>query len=118
MKKQLPFIVLCLSVSIFLNAQLKVASSGSVGIGLTSTAIPLSALSIGGVGGSSQVYIGNSSNNTILKVEKTSPSGSGMSFYGIDASVIPSNNTPSYNFGIKGQSYGSSAMAYARTYGV
>ncbi|MGB4415477.1 MAG: tail fiber domain-containing protein, partial [Paludibacter sp.] len=101
-----------------LSAQLKVSNAGNIGIKLGTNA-PLSALSIGGIGsGSYQAYIGNSSYNTTLKVEKTSPSGSGMMFYGIDASVYPSYNGPSFNFGIKGQSYSSSYMPYARTYGV
>jgi hypothetical protein len=107
-----------LFISFFVNAQLKVSSTGNVGVKLGSNT-PLSDFSIGGIGSTSyQAYIGNSNFNTILKVEKVSPSGSGMIFYGIDASVYPSYNTPSYNFGIKGQSYSSSYMTYARTYGV
>ncbi len=112
-----------LSVALFfillsVNAQLKVSSLGNVGINL-GTNTPLSSLSIGGVGSTSyQTYIGSASFNTILKVEKTSPSGSGMLFYGIDASVYPSYNGPSFNFGIKGQSYSLSYMPYARTFGV
>ncbi|MDO9154373.1 MAG: tail fiber domain-containing protein [Paludibacter sp.] len=112
------FTVALFFILLSVNAQLKVSSLGNVGINL-GTNTPLSSLSIGGVGsGSYQTYIGNSNYNTTLKVEKTSPSGSGMLFYGIDASVYPSYNTPSYNFGIKGQSYSSSLMPYARTYGI
>ncbi|MEI7677609.1 MAG: tail fiber domain-containing protein [Bacteroidales bacterium] len=113
-------IIIFISLGLFIfqsNAQLKVSSAGNVGLQVGSNT-PLSPLSIGGVGGNSQVYIGNSSYNTTLKVEKTSPSGSGISFYGIDASVFPSYNTPSFNFGIKGQSYSSGIMGAARTYGV
>jgi hypothetical protein len=105
-------------ISFLINAQLKVSNTGNVGVKL-GTSTPLSALSIGGVGSDTyQAYIGNSNYNTILKIEKNSPSGSGMIFYGIDASILPSYNTPSYNYGIKGQSYSSSYMPYARTYGV
>ncbi|MDO9153395.1 MAG: tail fiber domain-containing protein [Paludibacter sp.] len=113
------FTVTLFLISISVNAQLKVSNTGNIGIKLLGTNNPLSALSIGGIGsGSYQAYIGNSGYNTTLKVEKTSPFGSGMIFYGIDASVYPSYNTPSYNYGIKGQSYSSSFMPYARTYGV
>ncbi len=109
---------LFLIITLSINAQLKVSNTGAVGINL-GTYTPLSSLSVGGVGsGSYQAYIGNSSYNTTLKVEKTSPSGSGMIFYGIDASIYPSYNTPSYNYGIKSQSYTSNYMPYARTYGV
>ena len=112
------FTVTLFFISLSLNAQLKVANTGNVGIKLGTNA-PLSALSIGGVGSTSyQAYIGYTGYNTLLKVEKTSPTGSGMSFYGIDAYIFPSYNTPSYNYGIKGQSYSSSYMTYARTYGV
>lgn len=116
--KKIIFAITLFFISLSLNAQLKVSNTGNIGIKLGTNA-PLSALSIGGVGSASyQAYIGYTGCNTLLKVEKSSPSGSGMSFYGIDASVFPSYNTPSYNYGIKGQSYSSSYMTYARTYGV
>jgi len=107
-----------LIISITVHPQLKVSSTGKVGINL-GTSTPLSSLSIGGIGSTSyQAYIGFTGYNTLLKVEKTSPSGSGMMFHGIDASVYPSYNGPSFNFGIKGQSYSSNSMPYARTFGI
>jgi hypothetical protein len=118
MRTKLFFVALCLSFSVLSNAQLKVSTVGFVGLQV-GTSTPLSPLSIGGIGsGSYQAYIGNSTYNTTLKVVKDSPSGSGMSFYGIDASVFPSYNAPSFNYGVRGQSYSTSVMPYARTYGV
>ncbi|MCE1154793.1 MAG: hypothetical protein LWW91_01500 [Bacteroidales bacterium] len=67
-----------LIISITVHPQLKVSSTGKVGINL-GTSTPLSSLSIGGIGSTSyQAYIGFTGYNTLLKVEKTSPSGSGM----------------------------------------
>lgn len=99
------------------QAQIKVSSNGNVGVQV-GTSTPLSPLSVGGVGSASYLsYIGSSSANTLLRVEKNSPSSSGTTI-GVDASVMLNYGAPSYNYGIKGQSYSSSYTSVARAYGV
>ncbi|MEI7675475.1 MAG: tail fiber domain-containing protein [Bacteroidales bacterium] len=110
--------VMCLSLMISTSfAQIKVSSNGNVGVQL-GTSTPLSPFALGGVGSASYLsYIGSSYANTLLRVEKNSPSSSGTTI-GVDASVMLNYGAPSYNYGIKGQSYSSSYTSVARAYGV
>lgn len=105
--------------SLLLHAQLKVTSVGNVGnIGVQiGTTTPLSTLSIGDAGATdTKVSIYQANNNTALKVQRTGSSGSIN--YGINASTSVNGYSPYWNYGIKGVSYTTSSVHYARTYGV
>ena len=114
MKTKIIFTALALIITGFLNAQLKVASSGNVGLQLGAST-PLSPLSIGGVGSAFNkvdITSGNP-NTTALNIYQVSP-GSGTS-YGINSIVTAG---PSVNIGIKGQCLATNPMPVGESYGV
>ena len=100
------------------QAQIKVANTGAVGVGLYPTSLtPLSSLAIGDAGASdTKATITGSSSSTALKVQRTGSSS--MVNYGINASTSVNGYSPYWNYGIKGTSYASSISPYARTYGL
>jgi len=96
-----------------LLAQLKVANTGYVGIGLNTSAVPLSSLSIGGNGFSdTKVFITGTS--TALNVIRTGSSNN-MCYYGLN---ISTDVTGGFNYGIKSQSLAPFSSYSGRTYGL
>lgn len=108
--------VIILSVCVFFTqvmfAQLKVDNNGNVGIQL-GTSTPLSALSIGNVGTTTDkvtIY----GLNTVLNVNRTGMSTTNWS-YGVNST---SNITSLISCGLRGQAYSSTLQNYGRAWGV
>lgn len=111
------FVLFLLLNITYTTAQLKVSNSGNVGIQL-GTDQALSALSIGGIGNTeSMVYINGIKTALMIQRIGGTPSA-GASFHGIYSSTFLSGSSPTFNFGIKGQSSSDTYVPYARTYGV
>ena len=110
--------VVCLSMMISLSfAQIKVASTGAVGVGLTTGTTPLSTLSIGDVGTTdTRATITGNTSTTALKVQRTGSSSTIN--YGINASTTVNGYSPYWNYGVKSTSYSANISPYARTYGL
>jgi len=112
--------VMCLSLMISTSfAQIKVASSGNVGVGLTTGVTPLSLLSVGGVGSSAyQGYLTSSLSRTLMIERAGGNLSAGAIVYGVDASTTLTSGSPTYNIGMRGQSFSYTETTNARAYGV
>ncbi|HLP05635.1 MAG TPA: tail fiber domain-containing protein [Paludibacter sp.] len=115
MKTKLVVISISLSISLLLSAQLKVSADGNVGLQL-GTATPLSALSVGGVGGASaKGYILGENCQTGLSVSRTGTSANNQQYSIFGSSAVVSTKS---SYGIGGYSYLPTLLGSGRSWGV
>ena len=112
MKRTITILSVCVFFTQVVFGQLKVANSGNVGIQL-GTNTPLSALSIGSVGASTDkvTILGL---NTALNVYRTGTSSTNWS-YGVNST---SDIVGDKGVGVRGQSLGASLLGYGRSWGL
>lgn len=110
---KLSFISLTLVISFNLFGQLKVSSSGNVGIQL-GTETPFSALSIGGIG-TTNSKVSITGNYIGLNATTSSLSGAGSWTYGILGRASLNNNM---HVGVRGESYSSTPLTSYRSWGL
>lgn len=107
--------MLCSILTQFGNAQLKVSSSGNIGIQVGSNS-PLSTLAIGDIGATDSKVSITGNTSTLLKIQRTA--NSSTTSFGIDASTNVLASSPTWNYGLRGTSYTPNISPYARNYGI